>query len=398
MKKLICAAAGLLFVGTATAAFAAPGVSFSGDARARFYDQQEYKTADSEDTHWASRVRVKMVAESKGGAYAKVRFRISDATWDGTQHTGDYSTNVHNDWAYIGVPMGPVTIEAGYVPRNLTDWFIWDKRADGIQAVYRGGNTIAMAFYDIAAEGAAGKGYNADPNVDNDVDRYGLYLNQKFNADWSMVAAAIYEDNQLSDAQKLAVADTAYAGYANGHDGFGGTVRINGQAANIGIVAEFAYKDKDLQGTPDDGYGGYAAVTVPMGAASITGLIGGTKDGYTADGNFGYFIIQSDLEAIAIGESADIGAYGDTMFVGVMPSYKVSENLTLRGCIAYSDISENAIDGGSLSEDNSNWEFSGMAAYSISDGATVYAELGYLDWDKGDQDPLGFGLSLEIAF
>ncbi len=387
MKKIIAAAAGLLFVGTATAAFAAPGVSFSGDARARFYDQQEYTSADSEDTHWASRVRVKMVAESKGGAYAKVRLRMGDAQWNGTLNTGDKSTNVYNDWAYIGVPMGPIKIEAGYVPRNVTDWFVWDKRADGVQAVYEGGNTTAMVFYDILSEGSSvvanSPNFGVDDTTDDNVDRYGIYLQQKLNADWSLIACGVYDDNQQG---------------TSGSDGFGGTVHVDGKVANIGLVAEIAYEDSDYQGTVDNGSGGYVAATLPMGAASLTGLVGYTNNGYKADGNFGYFVVQSNLSQIAIGESADIGAYGDTVFVGVQPSYKVSQDLTLTAFVAYSDISENAANGGSLTEDNSNWEFSGSASYAISDGASINAAIGYVDWDKGDQDPFGFGLSLEIAF
>ncbi len=130
MKKLIVAAAGLMLVGTMVSnASAEAGVSFKGDARARGLYRQDYNFIDSDTSVWQSRVRLIFQGESKGGAYANARVRFADSTWDGTQRTralGEGS-NIYTDWAYVGTPMGPLAIEAGLLPWNLTRWSQWDQ-------------------------------------------------------------------------------------------------------------------------------------------------------------------------------------------------------------------------------------------------------------------------------
>ena len=116
MKKLIVAAAGLMLAGTmVSTASAEPGVSFTGDGRARAFYFQDYNFVDSDTSNWNSRVRLKIKAESKGGAYAVARLRMAEAKWDGTQLTrkGGEQSNLFTDYAYVGTPIGPVAIEGG---------------------------------------------------------------------------------------------------------------------------------------------------------------------------------------------------------------------------------------------------------------------------------------------
>jgi len=201
MKKLIVAAAGLMLVGTmVSTASADAGVSFTGDARARGFYLQDYNFNDSDTSNWNSRVRLKFKGESKGGAYAIARIRMADSKWDGTQKTralGEGS-NIYTDYAYIGVPMGPVTVEAGMMPFNVTKFSVWDVRVDGVHVKYASDMTTIVGFfheldeYDEAAFVVVPDGLNADGTArtkivstdylnDNDVDRFGVLLDQKFN-------------------------------------------------------------------------------------------------------------------------------------------------------------------------------------------------------------------------
>ena len=38
------------------------------------------------------------------------------------------------------------------------------------------------------------------------------------------------------------------------------------------------------------------------------------------------------------------------------------------------------------------------ASYAVTDGASLNAIFGYVDFDEADYNPMGFGLSLEISY
>jgi hypothetical protein len=128
-------------------------------------------------------------------------------------------------------------------------------------------------------------------------------------------------------------------------------------------------------------------------AVTLTGGVGYTADGFIADGDFGPFIMLSDVSNIATG--IGIGSLGETTFAAFVPSFKVSEQLTLTGVFAYADID----DYGNTDVDSA-MEFSGKAAYVVTDGATLTAEAGYLDLDSDvlDEPAIGAGVILDIAF
>ena len=153
MKKLIVAAAGLMLAGAmVSTASADAGVSFTGDARTRAFYQQDYNFIDSDTSNWNSRVRLKMKAESKGGAWAIARVRMADAKWDGAQDQTKATaqgSNIYTDYAYMGTPIadGPVSIEGGLMPFNITTWSIWDIRTDAANVAYKSDMTTATFFY-----------------------------------------------------------------------------------------------------------------------------------------------------------------------------------------------------------------------------------------------------------
>ncbi len=377
MKKVIAAAAGLMLAGTmASAAVAAEaGVKFSGDARARYYLQNEYASADSEDTHWNSRVRLKFTAESKGGAYAKARFRLADATWDGTQQTRDTGegSNLYTDYAFIGVPFGPVTIEAGLMPRNLTEFLEWDTRVDSVQGKFSAGNSTVVAFYEVVdeyEEDEDGNVTDADAIDDNDIGRFGVWYDQKFGEGWGVTATGVYTDDaQTTDAT-----------------GFAGAVKVAGGIGATGLAAEHAFKEGDLIGSEDDALGGYISATFGVGAANLGAVAGFAYDGFEADGDFGPFIMLSDYSQIATGSL--IGSGGDTVFYALTADFKATEMLSFGvvGAYASQDTAGDA------------FEIGATASYAVTDGAKLNGVIGYLDQDEADNNPNGFGLSLEISY
>lgn len=368
MKKFIAAAAGLMLVGTMVSSACAE-VTFSGDARARMKMKRDFGFTASDDDSLDSRVRVKVTATSKGGAYAKARIRIGDAGWDGTAATGagGESSNLRADYAYIGVPMGPVAVEAGYMPLSFTKFYLWDERVDALAAVYKNDSTKVVGVYAKVDEDPAG----VAAGDDDDVNMYAVLVNQKMG-DWSATAAIAYADNET----------------AGGDGVFGGTVNLTGAVGGLTLIGEVAMNEG--VGSADDELGWYAAVAGSMDAISYLAVVGQTKDGFTPDHDFGGGQMIGGDGAI---EVLQIGVLGDWTFGAVNVDYKVSEAVTLHGDVVYGDIDKV---GSAIS-------ISGSVAYAVSEGATLTVGAGMVDPSldaagSPDETAIGAFAALEIDY
>ena len=394
MKKLIVAAAGLMLAGTMVST-ASADVAFNSDARARGQYFSGYKitgadladgefTNDSDTSNWNSRVRLKVKAETKGGAYAIARVRMADAVWDGAQSqtkAAAQGSNIYTDYAYLGVPMGPVAVEAGLMPFNVTKFSVYDVRVQGVHAKYVNDRTTVVGFYHKSDE------YENDPVTglvvpydvvnDDDKDRYGVLLDQKFDGGWGVIAAIWMSNNDQAQTVDQGV-----------DDGVGTAIEVTGTAGTVGLLGDFAWYEGDLVGTSDDPLGFYVQAAMPVGSFSLAAGAGMTTNGFVADGDFGPFIILSDVSNIATG--IGIGTYGDTTFGALVPSVQVSEDLKLVGVVAYADIDNVVVE--------SALEISGGAYYTVVEGATLAAEAGYVDVEGLEDPMIGAGVSLEIAF
>jgi hypothetical protein len=239
-------------------------VTFTGNARERMVMQRDFNFADRTNDINYGRVRIVIKAESKGGAFASVRMRFADGVYDGTQLTGKNggSSNYYTDWAYMGIPIGPITIEAGLMPDFSDPWFRYDIRADRVQATYKNKMTSVTVLYDKLNEytdpstttyttiypvgvvgpltGVAETHAGTDFTDDNDINEYGLIVKQKFGADWGMMLYYLYQEDQTP-------ADAS---------GSLGTVQVSGKAGPVALTVEGSFKDKNVQGTADNGYGG----------------------------------------------------------------------------------------------------------------------------------------------
>jgi len=258
MKKLIVAAAGLMLVGAMVSnASAEAGMSFKGDARARGLYRDNYyfgeltdaagNKLDDDKSQWQSRIRVIFQGESKGGAYANARVRFADSSWDGTQKTralGEGS-NIYTDWAYVGTPMGPLAVEAGLLPWNLTKWSQWDQRVDGLNVKYVNDMTTVMAFYQKMDEfdnSATDPVYRNGKQIgtmdlvdDDDMDRYGVYVNQKFDGGWGVVGAVMMmNDDQGKDASD--------------RDGVAALAEVTGTIGNVAVLADAHWQEASEYG------------------------------------------------------------------------------------------------------------------------------------------------------
>jgi hypothetical protein len=365
-------------VGSASAA-----VSLSGDARARGYYETNYdlglKNADGERTFekeqsFSSRVRIKFNADAKGGAFARARVRMADATWDGTKQTRNKGagTNSYVDYAYIGVPMGPTVLEAGLMNYDITKFYSWDNRADQARLTWKNDKTTLQGWYQVNME-------SPDKVDDNDITTWIGVWDQKFAGDWGVTVLGAYVDDATP-------ADMS---------GFTGTIQVAGAAGPVKLEGALAYVDSDITGDTDDGYGAYIAGTFDVGAAAITLNTGFTQDGYAADNDFGFIMIggaSSITPGLFDNGNKGIGSTADTWWIGGTAAFKVSEDLSVKGNLVYADLKDFA----------NAFEISGSLVYAISDGANFVWDIGYLglnaDNDLDTDNPFGTAVTFEVSF
>jgi len=379
MKKVIAVAAGLMLTG-ALVTTASAAVSFSGDARVRGYYETDYDfgrtvpipdtglrtRTDEKDVKANSRYRVKINADAKGGAYVRSRIKIGDGT-----HGVGGKTDVTTDYMYVGVPMGPITVEGGRMPANLTKFFLWDRRHDMIIGKWANDMTGVQFWYHKIAE-------NGDLINDDDVTGYYGLLTQKFAGDWGLTVAGAYVDD--STPTDLS--------------GFTGTIGFGGPAGPVILAGEFSYKNADLQVGEDDGYGGYLEAGMDFGATSVKLNGGWAQDGFSADDDFGFIMLggASSITPGAVDTFGDFnGVTSDTTWLGGTVGFKASEALSLTGILAYAKFDEFG-DG---------FEISGRLVYGISDGANIQWDMGYLSWSSDteeEESPFGTAVTLNVSF
>lgn len=398
MKKVLVAGAALLLVGGMVGSAMAE-VNLSGDARVRWMvkDSYDFGNTDQDTTNYFdSRVRVKVDAKAKGGAWAKARIRMNDFRWDGQGYgMVDEKKNIWVDYAYIGVPVGPTTLIGGEVVWDVTTFFQWDVRPTVAALNYKN-DTVDIYGLAIVEDDDS----NAMDNLkDNNMRAYGIYAKANINADWSVLGYGLYNNDDREYNDDL----TSRNGYDN--SGFLGTLNVTGNVAGLGIVGEVSYKNSDVQATVNDGWGGYAEVSYAMGALTPALNIGFTKDSYAADGDFGWLMI-GDIQPIAV--IKQVGGYGmDWTWVAGTVDYAVSENLKLTGNLVWTNIDSNDDAIADVDRLADLWELSAEAVYTVSEGANLQAAAGYLQpsYDgradaAGVQDDGAFGFmaSMNIKF
>jgi|GEM_PF-682262 len=426
MKKIIAASAGLLLVGSMVSA-AHADVTFTGDARERFIMEENYSRNNpgSQTDYDYGRVRMGIDATTKGGAFMSARLIITyndyasgtsapispgGTTLSGTAGQNGMTNNSSplTDFAYIGIPIGPVTITAGRMPDFSSVWFRYDKRLDGVAATYANKVTSVSFMFDKIADSV----FDGYPTVstspytattqDEDINQWALIAKQKFVADWSAMFYGIYQDDQRATGS-WSSAGKDKTGFTPDGSGFQGTIHAEGPAGPVKLMGEFSMAQKNLA-MPDttwyasdiaptykngsvqyqDAYGGVAHAKMNFGPADGTFVIGFTRDGFQSDGNYGFLMmggamgganpdlpnVGSPITAVnRIGANpASSGYAANTFFTGLIGDYAIDKTYKLVGILADADITGygNVV------------EISGLVNIKVTDGAYINLGAGLL--------------------
>jgi hypothetical protein len=372
-------------------------------------------------TNMDSRVRLNVKGTAAGGAYAAARIRMYESLMgDGDiDTTGTIATSNSNIWvdkAYVGIPFSDTfTLEMGknrqtYGPLPLTyNFFYDDVILTGFKGIVKLDNVEINPFIEWMEEEQSDTATTADRNADNDEIRFGAHAKAKLNKDWTVGGILGYQ----SDSRE----GTAVTFEAN--EGFFGSLYANGKMGQFGIVGEIAVTDGDLNGltswyndgigttadpdnigSDDTGFGGYIFPNYQIDKLNIGLNIGFTAGGFQPDTAFGFVMIGSaDNSRMSTrwgAANVNIGAGGDWLWIGLVPSYQINESLKLTANLVYADIDPwteegDGPTGGYTGTDNayaldSAWEISAELQYTISKGADVYFSAGYMSPEFEDSD------------
>lgn len=412
MKKVIAAAAGLLLAGTMVSS-AVADVTISGDARARFEYNDGYMEGanrnDDSETHWDSRVRFFVNADMESGVYARVLLELDAQTWDYGEANSHSSIDFDDDefdsdggidveYAYFGVPLGNgVVVEAGNFDFTMTNMVMYDEDLDALIVKWSDDQySLTGAFSKIADSYAPSFPYSGDAG-EEDINAYMAVFTGQFDA-FALTLGGTYLDNDATESQS----------------GMELTARITADLGAIAISADIAAQEEEFKNVKsaidsaygatdgDDGAMGYVTAGFGLGeATTVTGVVGFTEDA-VMDAGVGFIMIGGDTQ-LTPEALLNIGALGNTTFVGLVLDHQLNEKTALKGIVGYADMEPFDEDD---NDDLSATELSGQVAYSINDDATFTVRAGYVNLDgveailgdDNDESVLGVGAELAIKF
>jgi endonuclease V-like protein UPF0215 family len=418
MKKVLVAGAALMLAGSMVSAASAgtpgdapkeeTGVSISGDARVTYVGWGDYRTnvndksTDGYSDYFESRISLNVDAKATGGSFMKSRIYFDnegyddDAMWDG------YTTEqVSVDYAYFGVPLNDNwKVIAGHMTVDTTTFFSWGGRKSRVKAVYKNNGLKIVPILQINDEFTDN---DIDEWSDNDAMSYGLIVAKAFNQDWKAKFFGMYFDD-AREMQEVTTTEVQEDGsevdvtaVVSRTDRSGGiaVVHLDGAVGNVGLAAELGYKSSDVQGTEDDGMGGYVQATVNLGAVNPIFLFGMTQNGFMADNDFGFVMVGGNDSTAKVAKVGN--ANGDLMFAAVTLPFDISDRFSVTGNLFYADYDSNTA-GGIVDA----IEVSGVATYAMSESTSLTYKAGYLapsyDDDTVDDPFFGHLLRMEVAF
>lgn len=433
MKKVLVAGAALMLAGSANA-----GVNISGDARVTYVGMGDYLRNETGTNGYAdyfeSRVGLNFEAKKDEGASVNARLYFDDYGFeDDVVWNGHETQSVTADYAYMTVPLANGwSIKAGRLPLSFSPFFSYDIRATRVYAIYSSGNFAFKPFVGVKKEFA---GNALDDWDDNDYMQYGVVASTKLPNGWTLKGYGRYDDDQkerdsshrlvtingtdeLGNPITMQVPEAHATGGlrdVGGHNvvpeanfgstltphtdrsGFVGSVHLNNSGAPncpLGFEAEVAYKGADVQGTEDDGIGGYLLLSSKMGAFTPAVLGGITQNGFVADNDFGFVMVGGNESTTVV----NVGnGNGDLWFAAFVTNYAISDRLSLTGNVLYADYDNNSP---AISD---AIEVSGVASYALSSGASLSYKAGYLavnmdDENANDDAYFGHLVRLDLEF
>ena len=354
-------------------------ITFTGDARARVILRDETLFGNEpgglKDTY-DSRVRLVVNAKSPGGAYAKGRLRFLNK-WGVNKVS---QTDV--DMAYLGIPFGPVILEAGNMKNNVTRFFEWDQSADQFLVYWDMFDVHWRASYRVIAEGQESI-FEINRLEDNDNEVFGLVAVRELNERLYGQASFFYADDDRDPWVTGEFIEPASGAY--------GSIFFEGSYKKIALHAEAAYKAGNVRQSRDetgavinldnvnrgDGWGWYAEGKYSFESSKLYLNTGMAISGYEADNDFGWILLgNSNNEPISV--ISKLGANGDWFWIGASLENQPLERISAIAHVVLVRVDAVTFDDDSILQYRGFIETSADLSFEITEGATLTWKLGLL--------------------
>lgn len=424
MKKLVLMfMCSMFMLGIASWAQAAE-LRFGGDAYVEGIWQDNYdldgtNNADDDYRWWDQQVRLKFDAVLENGIEVRTRLTVSDAKWNGATETrlGDTayskptgpegSDGVTPDYAYLHVPIGRFTVDAGHM---LDFWgnalISWDFETDRVVLAYKPNEAMTYALY-IQKDGELIQADN-----EGDLDTYALSFEHQLSEGNIYGITASYTQDQPDSGADHPL-----------QDGWIADMYWNVQSGRFSVLSEAAVKSGAMFATPESGdgwnnqYGGFITHSVDISPLmlSLTGAVAANY--FEADDDFMPTELFGDQGYIPLMNFKSLDEDRTSWLVALGADMAVSDALTVGGKLAYTYMgmtdledprSSDDAPGEGLDGDDNHFsiaEIDASLSYEISKGVTynIHAVYGIPTsvpegWTKYDDNLFGMAHSLEIEF
>jgi hypothetical protein len=284
---------------------AADAATVTGDARYRMASKTTdvdggAKTIDADSNH---RVRVKVEAKGEG-YYVKSRFSTSD---DSKGTAG--GTAIKADYGFLGVNLGPVTIEGGRVVDNWGNrFFSYDEDYSQVAALFKAGEMDISIWRETAVDGG-----NYDDNTADSADQINTGVDITGKA--GMGNFGVRFESDVSEKGAADMSGSTLAAFYNGQVGPG--MLIGSYVSQSGELNE------DVDGDSPNGM--YVHWIQKFGG--ITGEVGYVQanNGYTADDHFALFSTVGTSQDTAV---MNFGGMKTISVIAVKGSMSVAADTT----------------------------------------------------------------------
>ncbi|MCI5224188.1 MAG: hypothetical protein D3924_16335 [Candidatus Electrothrix sp. AR4] len=236
---------------------------------------------------------------------------------------------------------------------------------------------------------------------DNDKMGYGIIVASQMTEDWKFKFFGFYNDDARELEQVTTPEGETSLASRTDRSGAVATLHVDGAAGPVGLAAEVGYKSADVQGSEDDGLGGYIQAAFNLGAVNPVVLAGMTQSGFMADNDFGFVMVGGNECTTVV----DVGnKSGDLMFGALVLPYNISDRFSVQGNLLYAayDYDNDSIAAGKL---DSAIEVSAVLGYALSESTSLTYKAGYLTPTYNDGAPdvmedayIGQLLRMEVEF
>ncbi len=369
MKKFIAIILGTMFVLALAGSVYAADLRVGGDAYVEGVWTDNYggmpgeipngatfdKNERSDSRYWAERVVLKLDAVLENGIELRTAYDVVGgfkypAPWGEAYSSSNnlfattYNDGFMTEYAYIHVPLGKFTVDAGHMLSSWGDGFdSFETPCDRLKVYYKVNDTVTVAGY-------VRKDYESF-SVDNgkgDTDTYELEAvvtpDAATKAGLALYFTQDQQDKSFDDRGPVSRSRTTWKA----------DVFANTKVGPVAVMSEFAYRSANKSYDPSNSaadsqgyvngfgqFGGFVLVQGDVAPVTLTGAVAFATNGYAADDDFQpTLLFGTRNNPVALMDFQSLGRRSTTWAALAAADFKANDCTTLHGLLAYASLGD----------------------------------------------------------